>query len=157
MAALVVFLLAIVSTQAAEDPGITRMALCRDSWFDWQKSDPAKLKSFGEKFRGEFRPRQNEPYVVPVTNVTVAGLHVEQAFPDSVGMGVGFSLTVDAPFDAARKAVEKALGRRLAKCDAGDGMHMCGLEIADKRTFTLMAEDDEPSKTLVGCYYFYEK
>jgi hypothetical protein len=36
-------------------------------------------------------------------------------------------------------------------------MHSCALDIADKRSFTIMAMDNEKSRTLVGCYYFYEK
>ena len=36
-------------------------------------------------------------------------------------------------------------------------MHSCELEIANQRTFTLMAEDATKNRTLVGCYYFYEK
>ena len=37
-------------------------------------------------------------------------------------------------------------------------MRTCGLEIAEKRTLMLMAEDSpKATTTLVGCYYFYEK
>ena len=73
-------------------------------------------------------------------------------------MGVGFSVVVDAPFDKARKVFEKALRKTLEKCEASDNMHSCELDIAEKRTFTLMAEDNpNAAKTLVGCYYYYEK
>lgn len=73
-------------------------------------------------------------------------------------MGVGFALSVDATFDDARRAVEKALGKPLGKCEAGDDMRMCGLEIAPQRTVTLEAEDkSDAHDTLIGCYYFYEK
>ncbi|HWD48508.1 MAG TPA: hypothetical protein VG309_01195 [Rhizomicrobium sp.] len=147
----------IASASAADDVALQRMALCQDSWFDWQKSDPAKLKAFGERFRTQFQDRQNQPYFLPKSKMSVAGLRVEQAFPDSVGMGVGFSLTVDAPFDVARTTMEKTLGRKLQQCEASDGMHSCALDIADKRSFTIMAMDNEKSRTLVGCYYFYEK
>lgn len=39
-----------------------------------------------------------------------------------------------------------------------DGMRTCGLEIAKERTISLMAgERDTKKRTLLGCYYFYEK
>jgi hypothetical protein len=85
-------------------------------------------------------------------------MNVSQAFPGSVGMGVGFSLTLDATFNDARKAAEKALGKALQKCESGEGMRNCELEIAPQRTVTLMAEDKPGiGHTLIGCYYFYEK
>ncbi|MGH6872608.1 MAG: hypothetical protein ACREHE_13990 [Rhizomicrobium sp.] len=149
-------LLAAPPASAAEDAGLARLALCRDSWLDW-KTDPARIKTFGDRFHGAFTRNGNDPYFVPKSDVSVAGLRVLEAFPDSVGMGVGFSLLVDAPFGKARAIVEHELGKPLGKCDASDGMHACELDIADKRTVTLMAQDNMPGKTLVGCYYYYEK
>jgi hypothetical protein len=143
---------------AADDDALARMALCKDSWVDWSKSDPAKMKAFADRFRAQFAAHGNDPFVVPKANVSVMGLRVAQAFPDSVGMGVGFSLKVDATFDDARKAVEMVLGKKLQKCETGDGMRNCGLEIAPQRTVMLMAEDRPDARdTLIGCYYFYEK
>jgi hypothetical protein len=143
---------------AADDDALARMALCKDSWVDWSKYDPPKMKAFADGFRAQFSPHGNDPFALPTGNVSVLGLRITQGFPDSVGMGVGFSLTVDATFDDARKAVEKALGKPLTKCETGDGMRTCGLEIAPQRTITLMAEDKPGARnTLVGCYYFYEK
>jgi hypothetical protein len=73
-------------------------------------------------------------------------------------MAVGFSVTVDAPFDKARAAVEKIVGKKLAHCETGDNMKTCTLQIADQRAVTLMASDPpDKNGTLVGCYYFYEK
>jgi len=37
---------------AANDDALVRMALCKDSWADWQKSDPAKRHA-------------NDPYFLP--------------------------------------------------------------------------------------------
>jgi hypothetical protein len=85
-------------------------------------------------------------------------MHVAEAYPDSVGMGVGFSLTVDAPYDTARAAMEKALAKKLVHCEASDGMKTCELEVASQRTVTIMAGDRPKSRqTLIGCYYYYEK
>jgi hypothetical protein len=143
---------------AADDAGLERLATCKDSWVDWQKSDPAQLKTFAEHFRAAFSPHDNDPYFLPKANISVAGLRVTQAFPESVGMGVGFSLTLNASFDKAKTIFEKSLGKKLSKCETSDNMHTCELEIADQHTFMLMAEDDPKStQTLVGCYYFYEK
>jgi hypothetical protein len=143
---------------AADDTALARLALCQDSWVDWNKSDPGRLQAFIEHFRSEFSPSGNDPFFLPKGSPSIAGLHVVQAFPQSVGMGVGFSLTVDATFDETRTTMEKALGKPLQKCESGDGMRMCEFKIAEQRTFTLMAEDDPKShNTLIGCYYFYEK
>ncbi len=158
IAAWLAFLLLAAPAWAAGDPALERMAICQDSWLDWNKSDPALLAKFGDHFRTEFSQHGNDPFLVPSADVSVLGLPVAQAFPESVGMGVGFSLTLDASFDMTRRALEKKLGHSLEHCDTSDGMRTCELEIADKRTVMLVAGDDPKStKTLLGCYYYYEK
>ena len=153
-----VLLLVVAPASAADDPDIQSLATCKESWLDWNKSGPARWSNFGNRFRAEFSRHGNDAYWVPKTDKSILGLHISQAFPDSVGMGVGFSVVVDAPFDKARKSFEKALRKTLQKCEASDNMHSCELDIAEKRTFTLMAEDNpKAAKTLVGCYYYYEK
>src|SRR4051812_25609236 len=96
---------------AADDDVLTRMALCQDSWFDWNKAQPEKLKAFGDHFRAGFARHDNSAYFTPTAKVSALGFNVLQAYPDSVGMGVGFSLSVDATFEDARKALETALGK----------------------------------------------
>jgi len=151
-------LVAIFPASAADDPGLTRMTLCQDSWVEWTKKEPSTFASFRNRFANQFSPHQNDPYWLPKAGVSVLGMHVAQAFPDSVGMGVGFSLTVDAPFDTARTTMEKTLGKKLQHCEASDGMKTCDLEVAPQRTVTVMAGDNPKSRqTLIGCYYFYEK
>jgi len=156
-----VFLLAamlILPARAANDASLTRMALCRDSWMDWSKSDPARMKAFAGRVRAQFSPHGNDAYMLPKAKMSVMGLRVLQAFPQSVGTGVGFSLTVDAGFGVARKAVENALGKALQHCESSDGMESCTLEVAPQRTITLMAEDTPKNRqTLIGCYYLYER
>ena len=151
---------AIHPASAADDAALTRMALCQDSWLEWSKAEPAKFEGFRDHFMSEFSRHANDPYMLPKANAnaSVLGLRVVQAFPQSVGMGVGFSLTVDATFDEARKAAEKALAKPLQHCEASEGTRDCELEIAPQRTVMLMAEDKPKSRrTLIGCYYFYEK
>jgi hypothetical protein len=151
-------LLTVAPARAADDLGVARMATCRDSWLDWQKSDPAKLQAFGVRFRSEFSRSESDPFFVPKSPLSIAGLRVTRAFPDSVGMGVGFSVFVEAPFDETRKAVEKTLGKPLEHCETSDNMRACELKISDMRTVMLMAEDNARStSTLIGCYYYYEK
>jgi hypothetical protein len=143
---------------AADDVGLTRMTLCQDSWAEWNKSEPVKLKAFGDRFRTQFSRHENDAFMTPKMSMSVLGMRVVQAFPDSVGMGVGFSLNVDAPFDAARAAMEKGLGKKFAKCETGDGMKSCEMEIAPQRSAVVIAEDSlKDRQTLIGCYYFYEK
>jgi hypothetical protein len=143
---------------AAEDLGIERMATCQDSWLDWEKNEPAQLKTFGDQFRSDFSQNENDAFFVPKTDMSIDGLRVLQVFPGSVGMGVGFSAVVDATFDNAKRTFSKTLGRPLEKCDVSDDMRSCEMEIGEKRTFVLMAEDSAKSTTtLLGCYYYYEK
>ena len=151
-------LLSFAPAAAAEDPAMERLATCRDSWLDWQKANDPRLKSFAEHFQTTFTRGDNDPFFKPKANVSIDGLRILQLFPDSVGMGVGFSVLVDAKFDKARSVFEKTLGKALDKCETGDGMRSCDYQIADKRTFMLMSSDAPgDAKTLVGCYYFYEK
>jgi hypothetical protein len=151
-------LLVVAPATADDDASLARLATCQDSWLDWQKSDPAQLKKLGDHLKSEFTQHGTDDFGAPNGNVSVAGLRVVQLFPDSVGMGVGFSVKVDAPFDKARQAIEKAVGKPLSKCETGEGMRTCGLEIAEKRTLMVMAEDGpNAATTLVGCYYYYEK
>ena len=151
-------LAAVAPAGAVDDVSIERLATCRDSWVDWKMNDPAQLKKFFDHFQSDFSRSESDPFWNPKIAKSIVGLRIKQAFPESVGMGVGFSVTVDATFDEARRRLEKLLGKSLNKCETGDNMRSCGLEIADKRTVTLMAEDNPKSTvTLIGCYYFYEK
>jgi hypothetical protein len=150
-------LLIIMPASAADDVGLARLALCQDSWLDWSKTNPAQLQKMGAHIGAGFSHHDNDPFAVPNAPTSVMGLRIVQAYPDSVGMGVGFSLLVDAPFGTARGTMEKALGKKLSHCEAGDGMHSCELQIAEKRTAVLMTADNEKNRTLVGCYYYYER
>jgi hypothetical protein len=154
-----VAVLSIVTLQPARpvDDMIERLAMCKDSWRDW-KNDPAQARKVAELFNSTFVDRGKDGSFTPNAKVTVVGLPVLQVYPESVGMGVGFSAVLDASFDTVREHVEKAIGKPLKDCETSDGMRTCGLEIAKERTITLMAgENDTQKRTLVGCYYFYEK
>ena len=142
---------------SADDMKIERLATCQDSWYE-MKDAPARSLSFAQNFNAAFTQKGTTAVFVPKSKVIVAGLPVLEAYPESTGMGVGFSLTVDAPFDKARAGVEKALGKSLKDCETSDGMRTCGLEIGEKKTVMVLADARGKSgKTLVGCYYFYAK
>jgi hypothetical protein len=142
----------------ADDPRVENLALCRDSWLDWKTADPAKLASASAYFRAALTHGDNDAYGVPNAPMAVAGLKISKVFPGSVGMGVGFSVLVDATFDVAKQALEQRLGKPLGQCETGDGMRSCALPIAAQRTVMLMSGDGPNDRaTLVGCYYLYEK
>ena len=140
---------------AADDPVFERLALCRDSWMDWQKTNDPQLAAFVAHIRKDFTQTPSDPFVTPKTVMTLSGLRVVQLFPQSVGMGVGFSVLLDAPFDKAKTAFEAKLGKPLQHCETGDGMKDCETQFAPERTF-MLAQGDH-NQTLVGCYYLYEK
>jgi hypothetical protein len=156
---LTILLVAVTPAQAADNLGIERLAICQDSWFDWKSSDPVRLKKFVDSLQSDFSRKERDPFFVPKTGQTVAGLPVAQVFPQSVGMGVGFSVVVNANFGKTRTSLEKKIGKSIKKCEPpSDNMRTCELEIGDKKTILLMAEDNAKSTTtLIGCYYFYEK
>ena len=151
-------LLGVAPAVGADDPRMEGLALCRDSWLDWKSADPAKLDRFAAFFRSAFTHNDNDPFFTPKSAMTVEGLKITQVYPESVGMGVGFSILVDATLDEAKRALEKKLGAPLRQCESGDGMRICTLPIAEQRTVTLMSGDPPNDKTtLIGCYYLYEK
>ena len=158
----VVLLIALASAPALQSPRpaenvLERLATCQDSWRDW-RDDPAQTKKMAELFNSTFDSPANDGSFAPKQKTQVVGLPVAQVYPESVGMGVGFSVVLAASFDEARAHVEKAVGKALGSCEHGDGMQTCGLEIAKERTITLMAaEHDTKKRTLLGCYYFYAK
>jgi hypothetical protein len=157
---LTVFLAAVTPAQAADNPGIERLAMCQDSWFERKSSDPARLQAFIASFQSDFSQKKaTDAFFVPKSSQTVAGLPVAQVFPESVGMAVGFSVVVNANFDRTKTSLEKKIGKSIKKCEPpSDNMRNCELEIGEKKTILLMAEDNPKSTTtLIGCYYFYEK
>lgn len=95
------------------DPRVGNLALCRDSWLDWKNTDPSAFDSFGAYFRSAFAHNENDAFFTPKTPMAVDGLNVSQVFPQSLGMGLGFSVLVDASFDVAKQALERDLGEPL--------------------------------------------
>src|ERR1700756_4028888 len=102
-------LVGVAPAVGADDPRVENLALCRDSWLEWKNTDPAKLDSFIDYFHSAFAPHGNDAFATPKSAMTIDGLRVRQVFPQSVGMGLGFSVLVDATFDVARRTLERKL------------------------------------------------
>jgi hypothetical protein len=142
---------------SADDAQLTRLASCADSWYDWSREQPQRLQGFAQAFGERFAQVPKEPAFTPRAPLRLLGLPVLQAFPDSVGMGLGFSVRVKANFEDARLAMEKQLGRPMT-CERSDGMMACELPLGEKRTALLMTplQGRDSQSSLLGCYYFYQ-
>lgn len=103
------FLVAVVPASARDNIGMERLALCQDSWIDWQKSSPAELKKLADALQSGFTHKEQDPFFVPKSAETILGLPVAQVFPESIGMAVGFSVMVRANFQTVSKL--RAWGR----------------------------------------------
>jgi len=140
--------------RAAEDPTLLRLSTCQDSWLEW-KNEPARIARFADTFERQFTPAKEPAAFEPKAPMTMLGHSVVHVFPQSVGMGVGFSVLVNAPFAQARQSFERQLGRPM-QCSTSDGMKACELSLGEKKTAMLVAADSPGSKTtLLGCYYYY--
>ena len=148
--------LAFVPVTAADD-FLDRLATCQTSWMDF-KDDPVQKKKFAETFNAGYEPKGNDGSWTPKKTAMVIGLPVVRVYPESVGMGVGFSVVVDTTFDKARAQIEKTIGKSLKNCENSEGMHTCELQVAENRTIMLLTGDTGKTKTtMLGCYYFYAK
>jgi hypothetical protein len=144
------------TAHAADEPQLQRLALCQDSWLDW-KDDDARMARFASYFESRFERSPQGDAFAPKTPTQAFGRSVTQVYPQSVGMGVGFSLVVNADFAQARAAIEQQLGRPMS-CTTGEGVRSCELKLGPKRTALLMNGQNGQAKTsLVGCYYFYQQ
>ena len=149
--------LAAAAAHATGEPNLESLATCRDSWLDW-KDDKARSAKFTEDLRAHYTYQQDRGgFLVPKAPASVLGLPLARVYPESAGMAVGFSVLVSGGFEAARKAVEKALGKPLKCDDKGEEMLTCELVRGAKKTVFVMAEDKTAKSALIGCYYFYEK
>jgi hypothetical protein len=138
------------TAHAADEPQLQRLALCQDSWYDW-KDDDARMARFASDFESRFERSPQGDAFAPKTPTQAFGRSVTQVYPQSVGMGVGFSLVVNADFAQARAAIEQQLGRPMS-CTTGEGVRSCELKLGPKKTALLMTGQNGQAKTSrVGC------
>ena len=142
--------------QAADDAAMLRLVTCQDSWLDWE-NDNARMTRFAGLFEQQFvRSAQGDAFT-PKAATQLLGHPVSQVYPQSVGMGRGYSVMVDAPFAQVRQSFERVLGTPM-KCSSSEGTRACELPIGAKKTAMLMASENPASRsTLLGCYYDYQK
>ena len=143
--------------ETKEDVGILRLLSCQDSWMDW-KDDPVKKQNFVNALKANFKQNERDRTFVPIKPISILGHQVFQLYPQSVGMGVGYSVIVNASFDATKASLEKHMGKPFDRCQAASEGKSCERELAKQKTLMLMegSRGNDP-KTLFGCYYLYEK
>lgn len=146
-----------VSAQTTDDASVLRLLTCQDSWLEW-KNDPAQQQKFVDTVKANFKQNGRDGLFVPIKPMAILGLDVVQLYPQSVGMGVGYSVVVNASFDMTKAALEKQLGKPFAHCESATEGRSCERELAKQKT-VMMVEGSRGSnpKTLFGCYYLYEK
>jgi hypothetical protein len=140
----------------AEERRLKRMATCQDSWLTWQ-GDERQMAEFIKSFDADYTRSEQEPAFLPKGPSKVLGFPLIKVYPQSVGMGVGFSLQLAASLVQVRAHVEPLLGKPL-DCSVSDDMTYCAFVIDPTKTITLTADGNGMGKfSLLGCFYYYAK
>lgn len=140
----------------ADAPYFGKLATCQDSWFDW-KDDAQRMGQYADRLTASFVRIEEEPAFVPKHPGTVLGFPLVKVYPQSIGMGVGFSVQLGGQLAEIRSEVENRLGQPL-ECSPSDGMTSCAVELGDEKTVLLTGYGEGAAAVnLLGCYYFYEK
>lgn len=136
---------------------LQRLAGCQDSWLDW-KNDEQRMRAFGDALMGQFRPSEQHHVFVPQGRVTWMGYEVSEITPQNIGMALGFAITVKAPLAKLRAGYERVVGQPMKACENNDGLSSCELQLAKRKTATMMMPIKKPELgTLLGCYYYYQQ
>lgn len=142
----------------AEDLYLGKLSTCQESWLDW-KDDDRRMGQYIERLNANYTRIEEEPAFEPKVAGKVLGFPLVKVYPQSVGMGVGFSVQLEGQFAKIRDEVERRLGKAL-ECSDSDGMTSCGVELGQYKTVMLAASGkgaDADAVNLLGCYYYYEK
>jgi hypothetical protein len=143
--------------QTKDDVGVLRLLTCQDSWMEW-KDDPAKRQKFVDELKMNFKQNERDGTFEPIKPMSILGHQVFQLYPQSVGMGVGYSVIVSASFDATKASLEKQMGKPFDRCETASEGKSCERQLAKLKTVMLMeGSRGKDPKTLFGCYYLYEK
>lgn len=154
---LTVLLTPLAAAQAKNDSETLQLATCQQSWLDF-KNDPVRSERFVAGLKSNFKANGRDGSFVPLNAMTILGHDAFQLYPESVGMGVGYSIIVNAGFDAVKSSLEKQMGKPFDGCQSASEGKSCERVIGEKKTVILMegSRGNNP-KTLFGCYYFYAK
>ena len=143
--------------QTEDDAGVLRFLTCQDSWMEW-KGHPIEEQKFVDAQKANFRQNESDDSFVPIKPMSILGHRIVQLYPQSVGMGVGYSVIVNASFEAAKTSLEKQMGKPFTRCQAASEGKFCERELAKLKTVMLMeGSRGKDAKTLFGGYYLYEK
>lgn len=151
-----ILLTGLASGTEVEPDRLVKFATCQDSWLEW-KDDARRTDQYVESFDQGFTRIEEEAAFLPKDALVALGFPVTKVYPQSVGMGVGFSILLAAPLQQVRVQVEKLVGKPL-QCSVDEGMTSCSIELAEKKSVMLASEGDAAEKSsLLGCFYYYEK
>ncbi len=157
VSSLVLSFLAISNAHAADNKLLLQLATCEESWMDWGKSSP-KVDDFRKLFTEDFKRKDRDPGFTPLKPASILGFNITEAYPESVGMGVGFSVLVEAEYDKVKASLEKQVGKAIGACGKEGDSRSCEHKIGEKKTLVLFEGGrGKNAKTLFGCYYFYAK
>lgn len=144
------------AVQSADGMQLQRLALCQESWHDWEDGD-VRTTRFVSYLESHFDRSPQGDAFTPKFEAKVLGYAVTQVYPQSVGMGAGFSLLIDANFIQARGGIERQLDKPMT-CLSSDGIRSCELKLGLKKTALLMtAQNGHANTSLIGCYYLFQK
>ncbi|MDI1253986.1 hypothetical protein [Thermomonas sp.] len=154
---------ALTSTVAGVPPGneaeeayLEKLVMCQESWFSW-KDDDRRMSQYLARFDANFTRSEDEPAFLPKGPANILGFPLIKVYPQSVGMGLGFSVQLGGQFAKIRSEVENKLGKPF-ECSASDGMTSCGAELGKNKSLTLTAFGNGANAiNLIGCFYNYEK
>ena len=153
-------MLAVIATshalQAVDETQLQRIALCQKPWHDWKDGDVSTTR-FVSYLESRFGRGPQGDAFTPKFEAKVLGYAVTQVYPQSVGMGAGFSLLIDANLIQARGGIERQLGKPMT-CSSTDGVRSCEIKLGPKKTALLMtAQNGHANTSLIGCYYLFQK
>lgn len=142
-----------VGSAAEPQDTLMRMVTCQDSWYDW-KDDESRMDAFAATLEAHFREGQSRGVLVPSRPATLMDFEIVETTPASLGIGIGFAVTVKGPASEVRRKYEAALGRKLSACQQDEGLSVCSENIASEKSAMLMTPTRRPEVgTLVGCFY----
>ena len=150
-------LTAVTHAHGADDKLFLDLATCQESWLEW-KNIPQKMNPFKERVNSELKQTEGTAGYTPLKPMSLLGFNLVEVYPGSVGMGLGFSVVVNAEFEKVKASLEKQTGQRITECSVHENTRDRGYSLAERKTLTVTeVAKGKDAKTLFGCYYYYGK